>query len=79
MERKQNLPEISYPTSRVLVSCDVMSFLKKIKDKTEESAKKVGKEGAKLGKKGLKETEKVAKKGAKATKKTVKKTKKKII
>ena len=45
----------------------------KVKDKTEESVKKVGAEGAKLGKKGLKETKKVAKKGAKATKKVAKK------
>jgi len=55
-----------------------MGLLKKIKDKTEESVKKAGKEGAKLGTKGLKETKKVAKKGGKATKKTAKKAKKKI-
>jgi hypothetical protein len=55
-----------------------MGFLKKVKDKTEESVKKVGEGGAKLGKQGLKETKKVAKKGAKATKKTAKKAKEKI-
>ena len=50
------LAEIFYSNLRILAFCDVMGLLKKIKDKTEESAKKVGKEGAKLGKMGLKET-----------------------
>jgi hypothetical protein len=46
-----------------------MGLLKKVKDKTEETAKragqateKVGKEGVELGKKGVKETEEAAKK-----------------
>ena len=42
--------------------CRYMGFLKKVKDKTEESVKKVGEGGAKLGKKGLKETKKTVKK-----------------
>jgi hypothetical protein len=50
-----------------------LSLLKKIKDKTKETAEKAGREGNKLGKNGLKETKKVAKKGATATKKVAKK------
>ena len=55
-----------------------MGLLKKVKEKTEASVKKVGKEGATLGKMGIKETKKIAKEGAKATKKTLKKAKKKV-
>ena len=57
----------------ILVSVVSMGLLKKVKDKTEASVKKVGKEGTKLGKKGLAGTKKVAKKGAVATKKVAKK------
>jgi len=62
----------------ILLFVVFMGLLKKVKDKTEASVKKVGKEGTKLGKKGLEGTKKVAKKGAEATKKTAKKAKKKI-
>ena len=56
-------------------SCGLfMGLLKKMKDKTEASVKKVGKEGAELGKKGVEGTKTVAKKGAAATKKVAKKS-----
>lgn len=63
-------------SQRYVLTVVLMGLLKNIKDKTEKTVKKAGKEGAKLGKKGVKETKKVAKKTAKATKKTAKKTKK---
>ena len=51
-----------------------MGLLKKVKDKTEATVKKVGKEGTELGKKGVKGAKTVAKKGATATKKAAKKS-----
>ena len=53
-----------------------LSFLKKVKKKTEEAAKKGVKAGIKVGEKGVEVGKKAGKKGVKVGKKGVKKTKK---